>query len=92
METPALLMIDVVDGIGISTSSPVAEVKRTLSDSPYTSAVAMTRRRGTIARRATQCFQAIACLRPLSMFMPQIYGIGAAAAPARLTRLQRDCC
>src|SRR5262249_33887108 len=65
---PSLFTLDVVARVGISISSPVAEVKRTLSDSPYTSAVAMTLRRGTISRRAIQCFQAIVRLRPLSMF------------------------
>src|ERR1700730_4524317 len=46
------------DCAGISTCSPVAEVKRTASESPYTIAVAMTLRRGAIARELTK-FQAI---------------------------------
>src|SRR5579859_69287 len=50
---------------GISTSSPVAEVKRTASESPYTSAVAITLLRGLIAIWLTKFFQIIVCLRRL---------------------------
>jgi hypothetical protein len=41
-------------GGGISTSSPVAEVKRTASESPYTIAEATSLRRGAIARELTK--------------------------------------
>jgi hypothetical protein len=47
---------------GISISSPVAEVKRTANESPYTIAVAMSLRRGAIVRELTK-FQDIVCLR-----------------------------
>src|ERR1700761_2502821 len=67
-EVRSIVTFDVAARVGISTSSPVADVKRTLSDSPYTSAVAKTLRRGTIAKRAGKCFQAIVRLHPLSMF------------------------
>jgi hypothetical protein len=52
-------------GGGTSVSSPAADVKRTASESPYTSAVATTFLRGLIARGVTTVFQLIVCLRPL---------------------------
>src|SRR6476620_8591642 len=42
---------------GISTSSPVAEVKRTASESPYTTAVVRPFRRDVMASRLTKFFQ-----------------------------------
>jgi hypothetical protein len=50
---------------GISTSSPAADVKRTLNESPYTTAVAMALRRVALASRATHFFQVMICLCPL---------------------------
>jgi len=52
---------------GLSASSPAAEMKRTVNESPYTRAVATALRRGAIAGRATQFFQIIVSLRPLSV-------------------------
>src|SRR5215470_1702758 len=49
----------------ISTCSPVAEVKRTASESPYTSAVATNRRRDAIALGLTMLFPIIFLLRPV---------------------------
>jgi hypothetical protein len=48
---------------GISTSSPAAEVKRTASESPYTTAVARPLRVDVIATRLTKFFLIIICLR-----------------------------
>jgi hypothetical protein len=53
------------DCAGISTSSPVAEVKRTANERPYTIVVATTLLRGTIARRLTKFFKIIVSLRRL---------------------------
>jgi hypothetical protein len=50
---------------GISTSSPVADVKRTASESPYKVAVARPRRRDAITRRPMKFFQVIFDLRRL---------------------------
>jgi hypothetical protein len=47
---------------GISTSSPVAEVKRMANESPYTIALDTALRRGAIASELTK-FQDINCLR-----------------------------
>jgi hypothetical protein len=57
MEITALVLC--TDCAGISTSSPVAEVKRTANESPYTSAVAAPFRRDVIASRLTKFFQII---------------------------------
>jgi hypothetical protein len=50
---------------GTSVSSPAAEVKRTLNESPYMSAVATTLRRGAIANGLPTFIQAIVCLHPV---------------------------
>src|SRR5262245_37803939 len=50
---------------GISTSSPAAEVKRTASESPYTTAVTMHLRRVVMASRLTKVFQIIFLLHPV---------------------------
>jgi hypothetical protein len=47
---------------GFSVSSPVAEVKRTVNESPYMRALAITRRRDVIAYGPMIFFQAIVCL------------------------------
>jgi hypothetical protein len=47
---------------GFSVSSPVAEVKRTVNESPYMRALATTLRRDVIADGPTKFFQAIVCL------------------------------
>jgi hypothetical protein len=57
-------MMDAAVSGGTSTCSPVADVKRTLSESPYTSALATTLRRGMIAGRVKQFFQVIVRLHP----------------------------
>src|SRR5436305_11867902 len=81
------------DCAGISTSSPVAEVKRTAKESPYTIAVATSLLRGGIARRLTKVFEVIVCLRLLGAWGTLIiYRTGAATAPERLRHLQSDCC
>src|SRR5690349_2190512 len=48
---------------GISNSSPAAEVKRTASESPYTTAVTRPLRDDVIASRLTKFFPIIICLR-----------------------------
>src|SRR4029079_10032226 len=48
---------------GISTSSPAAEVKRTASESPYTTAVTRPLRDDVMASRLTKFFPIIICLR-----------------------------
>jgi hypothetical protein len=50
------------DGGGTCNSSPVAEVKRTASESPYTTAVARPLRFDVIASRLTMFFPIIICL------------------------------
>jgi hypothetical protein len=55
------------DCAGISTSSPVAEVKRIANESPYTIAVATSLCRGAIAKRLTKVFEVIFCLRLLGL-------------------------
>jgi hypothetical protein len=78
--------------VGISTSSPVAEVKRIANESPYTIVVATSLLRGAIARTVTKVFEVIVCLRLLEAWAtPIIYRTGIATAPERLRHLQRDC-
>jgi hypothetical protein len=66
--TPSLIMIESIGLMlcaacaGISVSSPVAEVKRTVNESPYMMALATTLRREVIAYGPTMLFQAIVCL------------------------------
>jgi len=84
----SLAMMTAVASVGTSTCSPVADVKRTLNESPYTSALAMILWRGTIAGRAIQFFQVIVCLRSLWVLgTVMIYRIDIAATPERLTCL-----
>jgi predicted membrane GTPase involved in stress response len=54
-----------VDWAGLSVSSPVVEVRRTVNDSPYMSADASTLRRDVIASGLTKLLQTIVSLRPL---------------------------
>ena len=53
------------DWAELSISSPVVEVKRTVNESPYTSADASTLRRDVIASGLTKLLQTIVSLRPL---------------------------
>src|SRR5437879_11025079 len=79
--------------VGISTSSPDAEVKRIANESPYTIVVATSLLRGAIARSVTKVFEVILYLRLLRARAALIiYRIGIATAPERLRHLQRDCC
>jgi hypothetical protein len=60
MEITGLVLC--MDCAGISTSSPVAEVKRTDNESPYMRALATTLRRDVIAHGPIKFFQAMICL------------------------------
>src|SRR5439155_25627909 len=51
--------------VGISTSSPDAEVKRIANESPYTIVVATSLLRGAIAKSVTKVFEVIVYLRLL---------------------------
>jgi hypothetical protein len=59
-----------MDCAGISTSSPVAEVKRTAIESPYMMALAAILRRGTSLTGLTKFFQVIVRLRLLDRGHP----------------------
>ena len=63
MEVMGLVLC--ADWAELSVSSPVVEVKRTVNESPYTSADASTLRRDVIARGPTKFFQIIVSLRLL---------------------------
>jgi hypothetical protein len=63
MEVMGLVLC--VDWAGLSVSSPVVEVRRTVNDSPYMSADASTLRRDVIASGLTKLLQTIVSLRPL---------------------------
>ena len=54
-----------VDWAGLSVSSPVVEVRRTVNESPYMSADASTLRRDVIASGLTKYLQTIVSLRLL---------------------------
>src|SRR5689334_2122560 len=61
MDTAGLIIPTV--GAGISTRSPVADVKRTARESPYAVAVASPLRRDVMGSRLTKFLQVILCLR-----------------------------
>jgi hypothetical protein len=63
MEVMGLILC--VDWAGLSVSSPVVEVRRTVNESPYMSADASTLRRDVIASGLTKLLQTIVSLRPL---------------------------
>jgi hypothetical protein len=63
MEVMGLVLC--VDWAGLSVSSPVVEVRRTVNESPYMSADASTLRRDVIASGLTKLLQTIVSLRPL---------------------------
>ncbi|GIQ77392.1 hypothetical protein BraRD5C2_58410 [Bradyrhizobium sp. RD5-C2] len=66
---------------GISTSSPVAEVKRTASESPYTIVVATILRRGAIEARLKKRFQIMFVSVHRIVGTLLVYRIGPATAP-----------
>jgi predicted membrane GTPase involved in stress response len=63
MEVMGLVLC--VDWAGLSVSSPVVEVRRTVNESPYMSADASTLRRDVIASGLTKYLQTIVSLRLL---------------------------